>query len=85
MFIFKKFTNYLYRPGVPGGLVHPAHLYIFIFTYLCIYLSTYLGLEYLVVVFTLLSEVEEGYMLHELEAGAFIPYLINKMGDPKAE
>jgi len=41
------------------------------------------GLEYLVVVFTLLSEVEEGYMLHELEAGAFIPYLINKMGDPK--
>jgi len=41
------------------------------------------GLEYLIQVFTLLSEAEDGYVLHELEASAFIPYLVNKMGDPK--
>jgi len=41
------------------------------------------GLEYLIQVFSLLSEVEDGYVLHELEASAFIPYLVNKMGDPK--
>lgn len=33
--------------------------------------------------FGVLAEYEEGYMLHELEASAFLPYLINKMGDPK--
>ena len=43
----------------------------------------YLGLEYLCQVFGILAEYEEGYMLHELEASAFLPYLINKMGDPK--
>ncbi len=49
-------------------------------------ISTYYfcsGLEYLIQVFTLLSEAEDGYVLHELEASAFIPYLVNKMGDPK--
>merc|ERR1719239_343165 len=41
------------------------------------------GLEYLVQVFQELTESEDGYMLHEIEANSFLPYLINKMGDPK--
>lgn len=39
------------------------------------------GLEYLQSVFTML--IEDGYMMHESEAAAFIPYLILKVGDPK--
>jgi len=41
------------------------------------------GLEYLNCVFTVLSECEEGYSLHDIEATSFIPYLVQKMGDPK--
>jgi len=41
------------------------------------------GLEYLTMVFTILSEYDEGYSLHELEATSFIPYLVIKIGDPK--
>lgn len=39
------------------------------------------GLEYLQSVFATL--IEEGFMMHESEAAAFIPYLILKVGDPK--
>lgn len=41
------------------------------------------GLEYLTKVFTVLSEYEDGYNIHEIEATSFIPYLIIKIGDPK--
>ena len=41
------------------------------------------GLEYLNTVFTVLVECEDGYSLHDLEATAFIPYLVIKVGDPK--
>ena len=41
------------------------------------------GLEYLNCVFTVLSECEEGYSLHDIEATSFIPYLVQKIGDPK--
>ena len=41
------------------------------------------GLEYLTMVFTVLSECDDGYSLHEIEATSFIPYLVNKIGDPK--
>merc|ERR1719195_2478662 len=41
------------------------------------------GLEYLNCVFTVLSECEEGYNLHDIEATSFIPYLVQKIGDPK--
>jgi len=41
------------------------------------------GLEYLNTVFTILVDSEDGYNLHDIEAISFIPYLINKMGDPK--
>ena len=41
------------------------------------------GLEYLTMVFTVLSEYEDGYNLHEIEATSFIPYLVIKIGDPK--
>ena len=37
----------------------------------------------MVQVFQELTESEDGYMLHEIEANSFLPYLINKMGDPK--
>jgi hypothetical protein len=39
------------------------------------------GLDYLNSLFTVLSE--DQYHLHEYEASSFIPYLINKVGDPK--
>lgn len=39
------------------------------------------ALEYLNKVFALLSE--SSYSLHDIEAVSFIPYLINKVGDPK--
>ena len=39
------------------------------------------GLEYLNVVFSMLTEDE--YHLHDIEAVSFIPFLINKVGDPK--
>eukprot|EP00095_Tigriopus_kingsejongensis_P001503 maker-scaffold1086_size63525-snap-gene-0.14 protein:Tk01503 transcript:maker-scaffold1086_size63525-snap-gene-0.14-mRNA-1 annotation:"microtubule associated protein" len=39
------------------------------------------GLEYLNKVFALLSETS--YNIHDIEAMSFIPYLINKVGDPK--
>merc|ERR1719187_320244 len=41
------------------------------------------GLEYLTRVFTVLSEYDDGYNLHEIEATSFIPYLVIKIGDPK--
>ena len=41
------------------------------------------GLEYLTMVFTVLSEYDDGYNLHEIEATSFIPYLVIKIGDPK--
>ena len=59
---------------------------LYLSIYLCINLSIYLsivGLEYLSQVFQVLSEQEEVYPLHEIEAASFLPYLINKMGDPK--
>ena len=39
------------------------------------------GLEYLNEVFSMLSE--DGYHLHDVEAVSFLPFLINKVGDPK--
>ena len=39
------------------------------------------GLSYLLEAFTLLSE--DSYQMHEIEAVSFIPYLVNKVGDPK--
>merc|ERR1719228_813901 len=41
------------------------------------------GLEYLTLLFTVLSESDDGYNLHEIEATSFIPYLVIKIGDPK--
>ena len=41
------------------------------------------GLEYLNKVFEVLSDYDDGYSLHELEATSFIPYLVIKIGDPK--
>merc|ERR1719220_2388072 len=41
------------------------------------------GLEYLTLLFTVLTESDDGYNLHEIEATSFIPYLIIKIGDPK--
>lgn len=41
------------------------------------------GLEYLNMVFNVLSDYDDGYSLHELEATSFIPYLVIKIGDPK--
>jgi len=41
------------------------------------------GLEYLTLLFTVLSECDDGYNLHEIEATSFIPYIITKIGDPK--
>merc|ERR550532_2915003 len=41
------------------------------------------GLEYLNMVFNVLSECDDGYSLHEIEATSFIPYLVIKIGDPK--
>ena len=41
------------------------------------------GLEYLIMVFNVLSDYDDGYSLHELEATSFIPYLVIKIGDPK--
>lgn len=41
------------------------------------------GLEYLTLLFTVLSECDDGYNLHEIEATSFIPYLVTKIGDPK--
>jgi len=41
------------------------------------------GLEYLTMVFNVLSECDDGYSLHEIEATSFIPYLVIKIGDPK--
>lgn len=39
------------------------------------------SLEYLNEVFAALAE--ESYSLHDIEAVSFIPYLVNKVGDPK--
>ena len=39
------------------------------------------GLEYLLDVFSTLAE--ENYVLADLEVSSFVPYLINKIGDPK--
>ena len=39
------------------------------------------SLEYLNGVFTVLAD--DSYSLHDIEAVSFIPYLINKVGDPK--
>uniref|UniRef100_A0A0K2TDH6 Cytoskeleton associated protein 5 [Falco peregrinus] n=1 Tax=Lepeophtheirus salmonis TaxID=72036 RepID=A0A0K2TDH6_LEPSM len=39
------------------------------------------GLDYLKSVFKMLAE--DSYVLHEIEATSFIPYLVNKVGDPK--
>ena len=39
------------------------------------------SLDYINQIFTVLSE--ESYSLHDIEAVSFIPYLINKVGDPK--
>lgn len=41
------------------------------------------GLEYLTLVFCVLSESDESYNLHDIEASSFIPYLITKIGDGK--
>jgi len=41
------------------------------------------GLEYLTLLFTVLTESDDGYNLHEIEATSFIPYLVIKIGDPK--
>ena len=35
------------------------------------------GLEYL----TVLSDCDDGYNLHEIEATSFIPYIITKIGN----
>ncbi|XP_040572755.1 cytoskeleton-associated protein 5 [Lepeophtheirus salmonis] len=39
------------------------------------------GLDYLKSVFKILAE--DSYVLHEIEATSFVPYLVNKVGDPK--
>ena len=39
------------------------------------------GLEYLTLLFTVLSECDDGYNLHEMEATSFIPYIITKIGN----
>ena len=39
------------------------------------------GLEYLTLLFTVLSECDDGYNLHEIEATSFIPYIITKIGN----
>ena len=41
------------------------------------------GLEYLTLVFTVLSESDESNSLHDIEATSFIPYFLTKMGDQK--
>ena len=41
------------------------------------------GLEYLTMVFSVLTECDDGYNLHDIEANSFLPYLVTKVGDPK--
>ena len=41
------------------------------------------GLEYLTLVFSVLSESDESYSIHDIEATSFIPYLLIKLGDSK--
>ena len=43
------------------------------------------SLQYLRTMLTVLLECHGGYMLHDLEAAAFIPYLVIKVGDPKEQ
>ena len=43
------------------------------------------SLQYLRTMLTVLLECQGGYILHDLEAAAFIPYLVMKVGDPKEQ
>ena len=43
------------------------------------------SLQYLRTMLTVLIECQGGYMLHDMEAAAFIPHLVMKVGDPKEQ